>query len=686
MCIEPSSSSAPSGSASPRPQFAKEPGSNASRNDEFTDLIKPLLANYCQECHWGEDAESELDLSKFDTMESVRNDHPTWEKIVDAISTDLMPPEDSPRPTDAEVEQIRSWFLQSIADNPNAQVPVSTIRRLNRTEYENSVRDLLRLRNDVFDNPNQVVITTEYFQPSTHRMPDYVLAMSCNSYAQRKPGELPGISELPGDPPVMHGFNNDQTTLSLSPVYMEASLALAQSIVNDENFPHQTQLRDSLFVAADASDGDLLTALARQRLTTFLARAFRRPATGNELDRYSNLFRRELEKSDYTQAMKTTVAAILASPSFLFRRDRATDEGGNDFARSYAMASRLSYFLWGSMPDDELFQAAAEGRLSTDADILVQVRRMMVDRKIKSLATDFGMQWLKLNKVNSARPDKDLFPGWYRKDSDSPGVSMMIEQLLLFETILVEDRSILDFINADFSYLNRSLMDWYYIEPEKLIGYKPDTESFEDFFRIQWPTRHRGGIVASGAMLVSTSATTRTSPVYRGAWILEVVFNQPPPPPPPNVPALDGDGTPGKANTNVREKLAVHRANATCAVCHDRIDPVGFALENFDPVGRFRKTYPDGSDIDATGQLDGEVYEGAARFKNVILRQKDRFVLGFVKHVAQYALGRALRITDEPELERIAARVAEREYRFSVVIEEIALSKLFRTSMLSQQD
>ena len=647
-------------------------------------MIKPLLEHYCKECHWGDEAESDLDLSKFDSMVSVREDHDTWEIMVDAIETDLMPPEDSPRPTDSEVAQIKSWLLKSISDHPDSRAPTTTIRRLNRAEYENTVRDLLRLRNDVFDNPNEVIISDDYFQPSTRRMPDYVLALSYSSYAQRKPGELPGISELPGDPPVMHGFNNDQSTLSLSPVYMEASLALAQSIVDDENFPRQTQLWDSLFVEADSAGHDAQFELGRRRLAVFLARAFRRPVTDAELDRYANLFRKQLGDSDYTHAMKTTVAAVLASPSFLFRQDRsgAIDRGqGTD---AYDMASRLSYFLWGSMPDDELFQAAAEGRLNTETDIAAQVRRMMLDRKIKNLSTDFGMQWLKLNKVNSARPDKDLFPGWYRKDSDSPGVSMMIEQLLLFETIMVEDRSILDFISADFSYLNRSLMDWYYIDPEKLLGYKPDPDSFEDFFRIKWPNQHRGGIAASGAMLVSTSATTRTSPVYRGAWLLEVVFNQPPPPPPPNVPALDGDGSPGKANTNVREKLAVHRANATCAVCHDRIDPVGFALENFDPVGRFRKTYPDGSAIDTKGQIDGDEYDGAARFKNVILRQKDKFVLGFVKHVAQYALGRALRITDEPELEKIATKVAEREYRFSVVIEEVALSQLFRNSTLPQ--
>jgi hypothetical protein len=549
---------------------------------------------------------------------------------------------------------------------------------MNRTEYENTVRDLLRLRNDVFDNPSQIVITTDYFQPVTRAMPDYVLAMSHNFYRQRKPPELPDLSELPNDPPVIHGFNNDQSTLSISPVYMEACLARAQSLVDDGNFYRQTGLWDSLFVSSGELDSQQQVDRARQRLSIFMTRAFRRPVTAEELDRYLHLFQRNLETSGFTGAMKTTVAAILSSPSFLLRRDRSADRAGSGEVDPYDMASRLSYFLWASMPDADLLEAAAEGRLTSDADIRAQVRRMMLDRKIKSLATDFGMQWLKLNKLNSARPDKDLFPDWYRNDADPPGISMMVEQLLLFETILVEDRSILDFINADFAYLNRTLMDWYHVDPQPALGYRPPADSFEDFFRITWPNQHRGGIIASGAMLASTSATTRTSPVYRGAWILDVVFNEPPPPPPPNVPALDGDGNQARQFTNVREKLAVHRASPACAVCHDRIDPAGFGLEKFDPVARFRKTYADGSAIDATGELDGEPYDGAARFKNVILKQKDRFVTGFVKHVARYALGRALSIEDEPEIGRIAARVAARDYRFSSVIEEIALSQLFR--------
>ncbi len=644
--------------------------------DEFAEQVRPFLEQYCLKCHTGDDTDSGLDLDRFNSLATVGEDLETWADIVDAVESDYMPPDESAQPKSSEITTLRAWYYRLIADQTDQGAPREVMRRLNRTEYENTVRDLLRLKTDVFDNPNRVVITDDYFQPASGQMPRYVLAMSHHTYIQRKPAELPGISELPVDPPVEHGFNNDQSTLSFSPVYLEACLTLAHSILNDVNFPRQSRLWRSLFVADATVNPQTLPELARQRLATFLPRAFRRPVTDQELNRYSDLFVNELENGDFTSAMKTTVAAILASPRFLFRSDRVA--GGAPHDESWAMASRLSYFLWGSMPDDELFQAAAEGRLRTNEDLRFQLQRMLDDRRCKSLSVDFGMQWLKLAKVNSARPDKDLFPGWYRKDSDSPGVSMMIEQLLLFETIMVENRSILEFIDADFGYLNRQLMDWYYIDPAKVLGYTPDPEGFEDFFRIQWPDEHRGGIVTSGAMLVSTSATTRTSPVYRGTWILDVVFNRPPPPPPPDVPALNIEAD-QVAPKNIREKLARHREDPTCAVCHNRIDPAGFALEKFDPVARFRKNYRDGVAIDTSGVLLDEPYDGAARFKNVILKQKARFVRGFVEHVTRYALGRELQVGDEPELERIAVALAEQDYRFRSVIEEVVLSRLFRS-------
>jgi hypothetical protein len=332
------------------------------------------------------------------------------------------------------------------------------------------------------------------------------------------------------------------------------------------------------------------------------------------------------------------------------------------------------------MPDDELFRLAELGSLQ-DPDVLrSQVQRMLKDFRIKSLSTDFGTQWLKIQKVNSAMPDKDKFPRYYRSELPTPGVSMMIEQLLLFETILVEDRSIMDFITADFAYLNRDLMDWYQIKPSEILGFTPHRENYEDFFRIKWPNLHRGGIVTSGAMLVSTSATTRTSPVYRGSWLLDVVFNRPPPPPPADVPALDIVKDGHALPLNVREKLEQHRRDPVCAGCHDRLDPLGYPLEKFDAVGQWRKNYENGDVIDSTGQLFGVDFEGPARFKKQIARNPSRFVRGFVEHLMEYALGRPLTIADLPEIERITSEVIDRDCRFSEAITQIVLSKQFQAA------
>ena len=304
---------------------------------------------------------------------------------------------------------------------------------------------------------------------------------------------------------------------------------------------------------------------------------------------------------------------------------------------------------------------------------------MMDDPKIKSLSTDFGMQWLKVQKAASALPDKTRFPDYYKgfQTIPPPAVSMMMEQLLFFEAVMVEDRSIEEFISSDFAFLNRQLMDWYQINPKTALGYTPALENFEDFFRVKWSNEHRGGVLSSGAMLISTSTTTRTSPVYRGAWVLDVIFNSPPPPAPADVPPLEPAHGKKLTSLNVREKLAQHREDPACASCHDRIDPMGFALEMFDAVGRWRSEYETGDRIDSSGELNGEKFVGSARFKNVILSDKSRFVRAFIEHTMKYALGRQLHYSDEPAIRRMTQNVIKQNCRFRSVIKQVVLSEPF---------
>lgn len=656
--------------------------------DHFEKRVRPFIKNFCLQCHSGADGEGGVNLSQFETLEQVGEDLESWADVLQAIEQKEMPPSGASQPKPEARTQARKAITELIA-GANSGVPsLGRLRRLNRVEYENTIRDLFRLSRDCFSNPSRIVQTTDYFQPATGRMPRSVFAVSYFFNSHRRHSDLPGVSNLPVDPPVEHGFANDQDALSLSPYLLEIYLELANSVLSNREFSQISGLWDSMFADDDSLTKSESVSRGHRHIKTFLPRAFRRHVSESDVKIYLDLFDAEFAAGNsYSESMKTTVSAMLVSPSFLFRHE-FLPLNSNELSvsqvrqiRSYAMASRLSYFLWGSMPDDQLFQAAREGRLSGTLDLERQVKRMMKHVRVKALATNFGMEWLKISKVASSVPDKTLFPKYYKNKVvlPPPAVSMMIEQLLFFEAIMVENRSILEFIKSDFGYLNRQLMNWYEVDIEKSVGYSPPLESFEDFYRVKWNNDHRGGVISAGATLVSTSTTTRTSPVYRGAWILDVIFNSPPPPAPADVPALEPeDGNTAQGQLNVREKLEQHRLDAACASCHARIDPLGFALESFDAVGRWRTNYETGDAIDASGEIDGTEFAGPARFKDVIASENSRFVKAFVEHTLKYALGRQLHYSDEAEIRRVAKSVVEEDHRFGSVIKHVVLSELFQ--------
>lgn len=659
--------------------------------DEFDQVGLPFLENYCLDCHDGPDGEGGIDLSAYRKTEDVNGALPVWGNVLRQIESGRMPPEGNSRPTADEMKTLSDWLMSTVAKQSRFYQGNGQIRRLNRAEYENTIRDLFRMPRSCFNNNSKIIQTDDYFKPSTGKMPRHVLAVSCFWNSRERYSDLPGVSTLPVDPPVEHGFANDQSALSLSPLLMESYLEISNSLLNNVEFAQLSHLWQSLFGTNNGESREGSIQRAKAQLEAFIPRAFRRRVSDAEIAVYSKLFQSEFEASkSYTDSMITTVSAVLISPNFLFRHEfLPSPTDSTEFSekvcdleleQNFKMANRLSFFLWGSMPDDELFQAARERRLLSDKQLRYQVNRMLDDPKCKSLATEFGMQWLKVQDVASVLPDKTLFPGYYFQSNQRPppAISMMIEQLLFFESVMVENRRITEFIASEYAYLNRQLMDWYSVDPEQVLGYSPPAERFEDFFRIKWPNGHRGGVLSSGAMLISTSTTTRTSPVYRGAWILDVIYNSPPPPAPANVPPLEASSGDLVTDLTVREKLAKHRENEACATCHNVIDPPGFAFEMFDAVGKWRNTYPNGKKVDSSGELRGDAFVGAERFKNVVLRDKSRFVRAFVEHTMKYALGRQLNFGDQPEIRRIAASVAEQDFRFRAVITEVVLSELFR--------
>lgn len=421
---------------------------------------------------------------------------------------------------------------------------------------------------------------------------------------------------------------------------------------------------------------------ARERLSYFLRRAFRRPVDAATVDLYFQLYESSRSAgADDEKAMRRAIQGVLASPNFLYLIERGQPlEDNSPIARltDYELAARLSYFLWSSPPDEELLKLAAAGRLQ-DAQVLeAQARRMLKDARSRELSENFFVEWLKLRELWSAQPDRRKFKTFYDGPQGKRTLApdLFCEALLLFETILVEDRSVLELIEADYTFINQRLAKFYDAPPTI------DDQSWQ---RISLTNDQRGGVLTMGATLTLTSFPHRTSPIKRGAWFLETIFNRPPPPPKIAVAEIDEQNDPDKKLT-LRQKTEMHRANAACAVCHNRIDPPGFALENFDAIGQWRER--DGAErIDPSGELPGAgSFAGPTEFKQRLLEHKMRFVRGFTEHLLSYALCRKLEYYDTATVDQIVEATAKDNYRLSRVIVEIVQSPTFRHILLKPNE
>ena len=321
----------------------------------------------------------------------------------------------------------------------------------------------------------------------------------------------------------------------------------------------------------------------------------------------------------------------------------------------YELASRLSFFLWGSLPDERLLELAAEGKLRADEVLAGEVERMLRDQRLKRFCDSFPSQWLQLERIVSSAPNREQFPDFYFAKYRS-SMHMMLEPLLLFETILIENRSLLELIDSDFAYRSARLDRLYY--GGEMQGNLNEVTTVR-FQRIPLSDRRQGGVITNAAVMTMTSGIERTHPITRGAWLATVIFNDPPAPPPADVPPLPANPSAEDAKLTLRERLAAHRQRADCAACHQQIDPLGFALENFGPTGKWREQYGNGREIDPAGQLFHQhAFRDVVEFKDAILAEKQRFLHGFAAHLMSFALARAVTAADEPALEAIVARVA----------------------------
>jgi len=428
----------------------------------------------------------------------------------------------------------------------------------------------------------------------------------------------------------------------------------------------ETPSRAKIFVCRPASAKEE-AACAKKILATLARRAFRRPVTDADVNPLLAFYESGRREGDFDDGIQNAVEAMLVSPDFLFRveRDpRGAAPGTVYRLNDFELASRLSFFLWSSIPDDPLLDLAEQGKLKEPAIIEQQVHRMLDDPRAQALVSNFAGQWLQLRNLETVRPDPDVFPNF----DESLRQAFRRETELFFESLLRENRSVFDLLDANYTFLNQRLAEHYGIPG--IYG--------SQFRRVTLEDPNRGGLLGQGSILTVTSYPNRTSVVQRGKWILENLLGAPPPPPPPDVPDLKPHGKDGRL-LSMREQMELHRANPTCASCHARMDPIGFALENYDAIGRWRAKDA-GSVIDAAGKLpDGTKFNGPAELRKILLtKSRDEFVTTVTEKLLTYALGRGLEYDDKPAVRAIMREAAQDNYRLPALISAMIKSTPFQ--------
>lgn len=736
-----------------KPAPAKKPVA-VKPSPKFEQVVRPVVAKFCAGCHSGATPAAGIDLAKTTSHGQFLLQRDTWDRVSQAIRSSQMPPPGVPAPTAAQRKQIADWIDTTLsADCAVVDPGKVTLRRLNRAEYDNTIRDLLGLdlrvsadfpSDDVghgFDNIGDVLSLSSLLLEKYLAAAEAIAERAIVLPGKRSWTVDPDKARLDGGVRITDSgefgfFANGEASVALDvpragqytlkieawgqqagpercrmevrvdgkpvqsaievaatrakPVVYEVPLRLAPrqriavAFVNDyyrPQDPDPSQRDRNLYVnlieLSGPHDVDALPEshrrvmiarpeaedwkpALRKILTPLATRAYRRPATPDEIERLAAIGMLAKKSGEpFEQGVRLGLQAILVSPHFLFRVENPKPGplGG------YEVASRLSYFLWSSMPDATLFQLAGQGALAKPEVLMAQARRLLKDPKVAELAENFAGQWLQLRKLDLVQPDAKLFPQF----DDGLRQAMRTETTLFFRHIVAEDRSVLEFLDSAYTFLDERLARHYGLEG--IAG--------SQFRKVTLPGKHRGGLLSQASVLTVTSNPTRTSPVKRGKWVLENILGTPPPPPPPGADTLPEDGGPITGKT-LRARLEEHRKNPTCASCHSRMDPIGFGLENFDAVGAWRDR-EGGEAVDATGELpDGTRFEGPASLRAYLLSKKDQFVGALAERMLTYALGRGLTAADECAIDEIVKRCRTSGYRFSALVEGVVLSDPFR--------
>ncbi|MDA0767432.1 MAG: DUF1592 domain-containing protein [Verrucomicrobia bacterium] len=651
---------------------------SAADGEVFAGHLQPVFAESCVKCH-GEKGKvkGKVNLLELGGEEELLAKPDLLADLIEALEYEDMPPEDeellAPEVRREMIGHLEGLLARSVASGVG--LPETPLRRMNRFQYSNAVRDLFDLKVEVFSLPERMLREYgAYFQPAQGTMPSKLKAGSRPlGKSQLIEPRLEGVAPFPQDLRAEHGYDNQADHLSLSPLLLESFLKLSRSIVESPDFNAKNcGIWREFFEPPKAGVGSEKE--VRGRLERFLRLAFRGPVEEELLGRYTVHVLEGLERGKgFTECMKMVASATLASPRFLYLYEEAEADAGMVPVNDFELASRLSFFLWGSLPDRPLLALAAGGKLRDPGVLEGQVDRMMDDVRMKRFCDSFPAQWLQLDRIISSRPDPERYPEFYFSKYRA-SMHMMLEPLLLFETVFVEDRSILELIDSDFSYRSAFLEKWYRSDP-KQVPTPPVEIPYE---RVVVKDRREGGVLTTAAVMTMTSNATRTQPITRGAWVATVIFNDPPEPPPADVPPLPEATVEEAKEMTLRERFEDHRKRPDCAGCHVHIDPLGFALENYGPTGAWRDEYENGRKVDSSGVLFRKhTFTNIVEFKDAILSEKDRFARGFAGHLLAYALGRGLGAADAAALDRIV-RVTEGEgFKMRAVMKQIVLSDPF---------
>lgn len=740
------------------PAQTPQPQADLGAQLDYQKDVLPLLTKFCGDCHGGDQPDAGVAFERLNIELARTRDRATWKKVFTQLDAHIMPPADAEQPSAEERARMAAWVqshaVTVICDGPAYPGRV-TLRRLNRSEYNRTIRDLIGIdyrpadsfpSDDVgygFDNIGDVltlppVLLERYLDAADEVVRRAILVPELDfAPAVTKPGKVlasvseagdefeflanadyvfrvkaygdqagpettkmaylldgkelqvvdvpatasdPGTYDLtahvePGKHRVTVKFLNDYYKPDDPDPKLKGDRNLHVQSVSvigpigalPENLPESHRRLIPHTPAAGADRNSQLTAV-RANLTPLLPQAFRRPVAAEDVERYVGIANLVLDdKASFERAMQVAVQAVLVSPRFLFRVEQDPPAEGPIAVRDlddFELATRISYFLWSSQPDAELSAAASAGTLKDPAVLEQQIRRMLQDPRSDALVENFAGQWLQLRNLQTISMDTKQFPEF----NPELRVAMRRETELLFTAIIREDRSVLELLTADFTYLNEPLAKLYGIEGI----------SGNEFQRVSLTGSPRGGLLGQASILTVTSNPTRTSPVKRGKWILENLLAAPPPPPPPNVPSLEAQKEETKKTASLRERLELHRSNPACAACHRLMDPLGFGLENFDAIGKWRDKDHD-SPVDPRGELpDGRTFSGPVELRQVLIERKSEFRRCVATKLLTYALGRGLEYFDECALNEITAKMESQDDKFSVLVLEIVKSTAFR--------